>query len=225
MRLLIKFPSRERPEQFFAALRQYAALCHDKAETRFLFTFDTCDTTMQDAHAHVREACDGIGFTIRYGARAGKIEAVNRDLDTYTATQPWDILLVASDDMIPVAQGYDRRIRQAMREEFPDTDGLVWLNDGRQQRIATVAAMGRKWYDRFGYFYHPEYQSLWADNEQTDVARDAGKLAFVPEVIIRNESPDWGGYIPVDRLYQVNNRHYVSDRKVYLRRRANQFPR
>lgn len=224
MRLVIKFPTRERPALFYAALRNYARLCADKDDTRFLFTLDTDDESMADAHEKIRAHCEGIGFTVRYGPRVNKIEAVNRDLDTYTASQPWDILLVASDDMVPEVVGYDRRIREAMRKDHPDTDGIVWLNDGRQQRIATIAAMGRKYFDRFGYFYHPAYKSLWCDNEQTIVAQQLGKLTFLPEVLIRHQHPQWGGYITMDRLYERNNRHYITDRKTFFARQDQGFP-
>ena len=56
LRLLIKFPTRERPDKFFAALKAYARLCANKADTRFLFTLDTDDDTMNDAHERIRPA-------------------------------------------------------------------------------------------------------------------------------------------------------------------------
>ena len=44
---------------------------------------------------------------IIFGNSKSKIDAVNRDLENY---HDWDIVLLASDDMIPQVKGYDRII-------------------------------------------------------------------------------------------------------------------
>jgi hypothetical protein len=134
----------------------------------------------------------------------------------------WDIMLLASDDMVPERKGYDT----AMRKAYMDYGGdcAIWMNAGDQPRIATLCGMTRAYYQRFGYIYHPDYVSLWCDNEWTDVARSLNRLAYVEDVYIRNASPDWGGKVPVDKLYQRNNRHYHADQHTYTRRLAAGFP-
>jgi hypothetical protein len=88
------------------------------------------------------------------GRSCGKIGAINRDMDL---APPFDILLLASDDMIPIVKGYDRIIRDNMPL---DTDRVLHFNDGhRTDSLNTLCILGKKYYDRFGYIYYPEYKT------------------------------------------------------------------
>jgi hypothetical protein len=81
--------------------------------------------------------------------------------------------------------------------------------------------MGKKYFDRFGYIYNPEYLSVYCDNEFTDVSRLLEKTTYIDRVIIRHFWIEIG----VDALYQRNeNRElYTHDQKVYETRKANNF--
>jgi hypothetical protein len=80
-----------------------------------------------------------------------------------------------------------------MTEHYPDTDGVLWFNDGYQgNRLNTLCILGKKYYDRFNYIYHPDYISVWCDNEFMDVANLLGKQIYFDDIIIRHEHPDWG---------------------------------
>jgi hypothetical protein len=51
------------------------------------------------------------------GLSKSKIDAVNRDINEYK--KHWDIVLLASDDMIPQIKGYDNIIRDNMMFNYP----------------------------------------------------------------------------------------------------------
>ena len=75
------------------------------------------------------------------------------------------IVLLASDDMIPMEKGFDNIIIDKMKNYYPDTDGVLWFNDGYQgDKLNTLCILGKKYYDRFGYIYNPEYISVLSDN-------------------------------------------------------------
>ena len=110
--------------------------------------------------------------TVVFGDSKTKIEACNADIKDVD----FDIVLLASDDMVPQVRGYDTIIKEAMEDYFPNTDGVLWFNDGYQSRaMNTLCILGKKYYDRFGYIYHPDYISLWCDNEFTVVANMLGR--------------------------------------------------
>ena len=95
--------------------------------------------------------------------------------------------------MIPVVKGYDTIIKNNMSKLYPDTDGVLWFNDGYQgNKLNTLCILGKKYYDRFGYIYNPEYISVWSDNEFMDVGNILGKQTYFDEVIIQHQHPDWG---------------------------------
>ena len=95
----------------------------------------------------------------------------------------WDVLLLASDDMLPVFEGYGPEIERDMLAHFPDLDGALHYNDGNMgPALCTFPVLGRKLYDHFGYVYYPGYKSLYCDQEMTDVLRAMGKLKYIDKV-------------------------------------------
>lgn len=218
MRLIIKYPTRSRPDQFRKTVARYIDLLAEPENTRFLFTCDTDDGSMCNDDMRTFIAQLPVGNRLVYGSSKSKVEAINRDLNEYE--YPWDILLLASDDMIPQVYGYDNMIRGAFlsptNEGGHDLDSFLWINDGRQDRICTIACMGRTYYARDGHIYDPRFVSLWCDNLQTDLAEERGRLIKAP-CWIKNESPDWGGSMERDDLYRRNNRFYRIDQRTYQR--------
>ena len=77
------------------------------------------------------------------GSSSGKVNAINRDIPD---PSEFDILLLASDDMIPVVKGYDEIIRDSMTQFYPDTDGVLFFNDGYVgYRTNTLVICGSKY--------------------------------------------------------------------------------
>ncbi len=240
MRLVVKFPTRGRPRRFLHALDRYVALRSGAHDVQFVISMDRDDRAMNNAgmshllHRLRRGSGNRIHFA--YGASTSKVEACNADLDLVRGLHP-DVILLASDDMIPIAPGYDAIIARDMAAYFPDTDGVLHYHDGflGQDTLITQSILGRTYFERFGYLYHPEYTSVFCDNEFTDVARLLGKVAYFDRCIIQHQ---WVGlpYIVArgqaggvegvrDPLHERNQspRIYDRDRAVYERRRANNF--
>ena len=109
MKLLIKFPTRNRPNKFFKALDTYVNFLDDPT-TQIIVTCDNNDSTMTEAY--VKEVVEQYNnVRMCYGDSKTKIEAVNADLNDVE----FDILLLASDDMIPKVKGYDTIIKNKMK--------------------------------------------------------------------------------------------------------------
>jgi hypothetical protein len=219
MKLLIKFPTRNRKNKFFKVLKKYQNLCEDLTNTYFLITLDNDDESMSPSEV------DQIFRTFKnvkviYGNSNSKIHAINRDIEL---VDDWDIVLLASDDMVPKVKGYDNVIRDKMKENYPDTDGVLWFNDGHQgNKLNTLSILGKKYYDRFGYIYYPEYKSVWSDNEFMMVGNLLGKQTYFDEVIIEHEHPDWG-YGNRDVIHQINSNNENHDKLLFMKRKENNF--
>ncbi|PCJ57935.1 MAG: hypothetical protein COA65_08730 [Rhodospirillaceae bacterium] len=161
------------------------------------------------------------GTTIIGGTSNNKIHACNRDIEK---GKDWDIIVLISDDMIPQIDGWDEIIRQAMTKYYPDTDGTLWFNDGYQDRICTLCIIGRKYFDRFGFIYHPDYNSLFCDNEFTEVAKGLDKMTYFTACIFRHEHFANNPQIKRDKLYDRNEAFFNIDKATYERRKAEGFP-
>lgn len=217
MKLLIKFPTRGRSNKFLNVLKKYYDFLDDKT-TPIIVTCDNNDPDMNQPHVkEVVSQYDNVKLC--FGDSKSKIDAVNYDLEGVD----FDIILLASDDMTPIVKGYDAIIREKMVKHYPDTDGILWFNDGYQGRkLNTLCILGKKYYDRFGYIYNPQYISVWSDNEFMDVGNILGKQTYFDEVIIKHEHPDWG-FGGRDEIHSLNSKHERHDRELYNKRKMNNF--
>lgn len=217
-RLLIKFPTRGRREKFFTTLDRYYEFLSGKNNVQFLITCDKDDSSMNTQSVIDKlEGYNNLNFT--FGDSKTKIEAINADV----SDQKFDIVLLASDDMVPVVKGYDEIIINTMCETYPDFDGVLWFNDGAQgNRLNTLSILGRQYYDRFGYIYNPVYKSLWCDAEFTQVSIMLNKQTYFDKCIIRHEHHSVTGY-GFDELYNANEKFETEDRLTYNNRQKNNF--
>jgi len=219
MKILIKFPTRGRKHKFLNTFKKYYDLCSNIENIKFLISVDSDDLDMTSEDT--LEILDSFKNTdVIIDNSESKIHAVNRDV---VSDESWDILLLASDDMIPQVKGYDKIIVEKMLEHYPDTDGVLWFNDGFQgNRLNTLCILGKKYYERFNYIYYPEYKSTWCDNEFMDVANILNKQTYFDEIIIKHEHPDWG-YGNRDLIHGKNQADLNFDSNLYNQRKLSNF--
>lgn len=221
MRVLLKYPSRGRPQQFLTTLRGWLTQAADLSRIAVLVSYDEDDATM--TADVIRQAEDMHPSLIAArGKSKTKIAACNADLNEYGGN--WDIVLLISDDMWCVRQGWDTMIRDNMARYFPDMDGALWIYDGAQRKINTLECVGRKRYDAFRYLYHPTYCSFFCDDEQTAVGLRDKKLVMIEQSVAHHQHPSWLKGMKPDATYARNNRYWTQDKLNYERRKAAGFP-
>jgi FkbM family methyltransferase len=222
MKILIKFPTRGRSIKFFNVLDQYISKASDLSRLAFLISMDLDDIEMNNniVRQKFEDYKKYIKIAYFYGNSKTKIQACNADIDKISG---WDIIMLASDDMIPIEQGYDEIIRKDMNDHFKDSDGVLWYNDGGQNNINTLSILGKKYYDRFNYIYHPDYISLWCDNEFTDVSLKLNKVYRSNKIIIEHQHPAWQK-ANFDELYIRNESYFGIDQQTYTKRKELEFP-
>lgn len=220
MNILVKFPTRSRPQKFFETLLKYQTL-RSTNKVKFLVTIDGDDVTMTNGRTiDILKQWGNLKYEIV--SSAGKIAAINSGVNEYD--EEYDILVLASDDMIPQFYGWDQVIIDEMNDHYPDTDGVLWFNDGYAgKKLNTLSIMGKKYYDRFKYIYHPSYKSLWCDNEFMDVANKLGKQTYIDRVIIKHEHPIWNSSTRNDTLNFRDQQNFTIDQENYERRKQSNF--
>lgn len=210
-RLLVRMPTRGRPGQALRVLEAYRMMagCPINIEV----VVDDDDETMLSAEVLQRLAA--LDCVVTVDEHVGKVDACNGG-----RVKDWDILLLASDDMMPVVDGYAVRVIEAMIGKFPHLDGAIFFNDGFQRsNLCTLPIFGRRLYDQFCHVYEPSYQSLFCDREQTDVLQAMGRLAYIDEKLIEHRHHVWGR-AEKDALYERNDALEVADKVVYEKRKT-----
>jgi len=219
MKFLFKYATRQRPEWFKETLTRWRSLLSGKHDYQFVVSIDQDDETMNNPE--MLDFCSKMkGVEVCIGQSKTKIEAINADMQG----RDFDILVVVSDDMTPQVRNYDDMMARDMTANFPDLDGALHYNDGQHGRdvLITLSVMGKKLYDRFGYIYHPDYISVYCDDEFTDIVRQWKKVVYIDRVIVRHEWKKYGS----DSLYNRNDQFYANgvDKQTYIERKKNNFP-
>jgi hypothetical protein len=221
-KILFKLPSRNRPTRVFEVLDETIKNLNNLNNFTFLLSLDEDDITMNNLDV-INKLNSYPNMNIFFGVSDSKISAVNRDMDKINTD--WDILVLLSDDMIPIYKGFDDIIREKFHQFFPNFDGVTWFNDGHQKnKLNTLCILGKKYYERFGYIYNPEYKSLFCDNEFTIVAEKLGKQKYFDIVIIEHRQYSIGNNKDrYDELYIKNDNFLNYDSQIYKKRQSINF--
>ena len=227
-KILIKFPSRNRPLRFFNSLNSVFSTAYNPENIFVLATLDSDDSSMNNGVIIDRlQDYNDMNICVIYGQSKSKVDAINRDMDTinkhFPAAADWDILVVLSDDIRFTFRGWDEIIAEEMRNNFPDNDGYLHFKEKDTQKALNVMEiMGRPYYERFGYIYHPSYKSLWCDNEKTEIAKMLRKYVYVDLEIFVHENPAYG-YQPKDEMFIQQQDLWADDEENFRRRKCINF--
>lgn len=212
MKITYSFPSRSRPDKFFAALDNIRAMsASDNYEIIAKLDMDDLTTDNHEVKTRLKSYPE---VTVKWGISDNKIHAVNRDLEDMTG----EILCCHSDDMVFIKKGFDDIIRREI-----EPGGYLHFPDGyANERLCTYSIMHVDYYKRFGYIYHPAYKSLWCDNEQMEVAKKLYRYRFVNENILEHVHPS-AGKAAKDAQYELTEKFYSIDKTTFLKRQKANF--
>ena len=217
MRIMYKFATRSRPHKFFEALDNIERY-HQHDDYFILVTADIDDELM-----FTQEVIDRVKtyqkVHILFGTSENKIDAINRDMALFP---DWDILINMSDDMAFISHGYDKQIIKDF-ESFRTFDLLLHYPDQKAWfAMCTLAIMGKDYYNRFGYIYHPAYKSLYCDNEQMEVAKKLGRYKYIKKRLFNHNNP-MHGLSEKDALHLKTLADYKEDKATFEKRKLGNF--
>jgi len=188
MKILVQFPTLKRTDKFLDCLNKYVSGVKSNP-VHFNINCDEIDESMKAPYVQERiqyiigknPLCT---HSIYFDEDTTKISAINDHIEG----MDFDILVCASDDMNPQVDNWDEEIAQAMQEHFPDLDGCVHFNDGNTNgSLITFSILGRELYNHFGYIYHPDYKSLYADDEFTQEVTRMDKVQYIDKIKITHD--------------------------------------
>ena len=127
-------------------------------------------------------------------------------LTNFMAEQVWDdfpILAQFDDDQWPRTKTWDGHVMAAMAGL--NDRGLVYANDGWMgERTPVCPFWPSAWAKALGWLYHPDLWHLFADNTLHELAKAAGRVRYLPHVLIEHMHPIVQKS-QMDPLYERNN--------------------
>jgi len=226
LKILYKLTTRSRPQRWLETLDSITNKSRVCSDFFVLTSIDDDDHTMHNflvanqyeiGHRYQKEI-------VLSGISANKIDAINRDMSQIDRWYNWDILVNISDDMLITSPRFEDVLRNVFSESL---DLFLHLPDGYQNRnLPTMSIMGREYYERFNYIYHPSYQSVYCDNEAMDVAKSLGKHVYVDEHLFVHNHPANIGKHVWDSQYEKteDGQVYAQDSLNYQKRKQLHFP-
>ncbi len=133
-----------------------------------------------------------------------------------------DILIYLSDEFV-APHGWDSLITSRMQLETPQ---LLKVHDDLQpfnKDVLTIPIMNRALYTRLGYFWNPEYRSMFVDQDLYHVCKNNGWLSLAPDLVFPHEHYSIGK-APKDATYIRSDSNWVSGQATYLKRKQEGFP-
>lgn len=223
MRLLIKYPTRGRPENFFEALQNI----EDTISTNdysVLVTADVNDPSMNNFEVLAKVLHAYQNVFIAYDTQVSKVDAINRRMDV-AEKMKWDWSVVMSDDQKFMVEGWDCEMLNLIKRIWGDsTDFFAHFSDNYTcEKLPTLNVCGREYYDRDGFFYHPSYGSVSCDAENMWVAMMRGKYHYFPEVFFHHVHPGNIATLPTDETYRGNDKFGDADTRNYFERMKHYF--
>jgi hypothetical protein len=226
LKILVKFPSRERPERFFKSMDALYNNCSQPELMLVLITCDLDDRSMCNPEV-VERISKYKNAIVNYGNSQSKIHAINKDFDLIPDEwKDWGIVVNLADDMIMNIYGWDGLIRADMATVSPDLDLLLhYLDTDTRGALATMYIAGRKFYERFNYVYNPIYHSLFCDNEIEDMAKMLGKWHYTGYSIYTHYNSAYGHKdYPKDELFiRQQEVGWSVDQQTYNIRKSQNF--
>ncbi len=226
--ILVKFTTRGRVDRFFEGMESIYSLCSLPDYMRVLITADEDDLSMNNDE--VRERISKYKHAhIVYGKSDNKIHAINRDFDKLPdGWDKWAIIANFSDDQRFTIYGWDDLIRIDFNSVFPETlDGyMAYLDPDTHGALSTLYIAGRAFYESFGFVYNPAYLSLFADNEQEDIAKMQGRYHYTGYSIYQHLNPAYHHHktYPEDAMFrQQQDLGWAVDSVTYNERKARNF--
>jgi hypothetical protein len=156
------------------------------------------------------------GVNLAAAASTGRVLIVNAD-DQYPC-EHWDSQLLNALDRATVKGkvGLEREVAIRISTGTPNE---------HERRIMVAPILSRALYDRWGYVFYPEYESMFSDNDFCEHALQDGVIVEAQNLVFPHRHPSFDQSVKVDAAYQRQNRQeaYEAGAAILARRRASGF--
>ncbi len=155
----ILLPSRSRPQRALETARKWLSTAG--CDVEFLLSIDV-DDPLKLKYLELFPT----GKILCYDNRSA-IDAINRA----AKESKGNVIIQIAEDFEPC----DNWGMKILRETQGKEDWILKTQDGIQSWLITLPILDRKYYDRFGYIYYPEYLHMFCDTELSCVADLTGR--------------------------------------------------
>lgn len=211
MKFSLLHPSRKRPQLAIKNAIDIIEKSKDK-DLEYIICIDHDDPCQKEYTRLVQEAnWKYKKITLLVSGSTTCVQALNCAAGYSTG----DILIYVSEDFV-FPLHWDREILAAVGNS---DDFVLWVHDKIQNEIMTGCILSRKYYDYWGFVYHPAFVSMYADNFFTYLAKKRNKIIYANHLVIEHNHPSLNNGMPKDETFyrQNDSRNYSEGKATFDR--------
>lgn len=210
MKISLLHPSRSRPEKSFKNSQEWIQKAG--CEVELVLSIDRDDPLLYDYMKQYNNFAH-----VNYNTSV--VEATNTAAKLATG----DIFVYLSDDF----KCFDNWGLAVLKEFEKESRPLLIKVDDCLQKfevpVLTIPIMNRALYERLGYFWHPEYKSMFVDEDLYWTCFKMGAIKNAKHLKFPHEHPS-NGKAPDDAIYQRSAANWNQGQILFKKRRAMGFP-
>jgi glycosyltransferase involved in cell wall biosynthesis len=214
MLISIIHPSLGRPVQARKCYDHWIKTCSEDHEIEWIVSLNSNDAEIENYH----QCFIGADAVLMETNSKNMVQATNEAAKVCSG----DLLILVSDDMFS-PEMWDSRILN--KYEIIDGPGILQVYDGITSQKLTIPIMNRLAYIKLGYMYHPEYISMYADDDLRKTALKHGMLYNATDIFIEHRH-FMNGKANYDKTYALENsqKAMAHGQKLYYERAKLNFP-
>lgn len=208
MSLLVIVPTRARKAQCERLIKSFEETA-DSAE--LIFAVDADDESY--------EGMDWAGHrVVTMNPRPNLVQKLN-NVAVAAVKDGYDHVMWTGDDHEFVTRGWDTRLLDAL--DGMGGSGWVYPDNGRRRDVPETWLASADVIEALGWYANPNLSHYYIDNSVAELAKRAGLIRYVPDVVIRHRHYSVDPDTPYDGLYQETEAAFgQSDMRTFTAWRA-----
>ncbi len=224
IKIALIHPSYKRVEMSFNTCQEWLNNCSDPSSVEYLIGLDNCDPLIQNYQAKFGNMNKWRRFEINVGDSTDSVKASYRVAKTISDTT--EILFQISDDTGAIPD-WDIKLLEAFKgvDNFKDIKSL-FVGDGYWPfgTVFVHPIINRALYNKLGFILYPEYTSMFADNDFTEVCRKLNCFIEAPHLVFQHKHYSKGMNV-LDETYERRNNatEFNKNQSIFLERQKRGF--
>lgn len=217
MKFSLLHPSRSRPKQAIANAKEWLEKAGN-VEVEYILSIDTSDPKKFEYLAEVEQIQS---YKICCYENDCVVQATNRAANESTG----DVLIYLSDDF-KCPERWGELLENEIKTHVFGDCWLLKVDDCLQKfhvPVLTIPIMSRTLYMILGYFWHPDYKSMFVDQDLYEVTKKNGWLKLAPHLKFPHHHPSNGKAI-MDETYRASEKNWKQGEIMFSKRKALNFP-
>lgn len=221
MKITLLHPSRGRAEQAHKTFVYWMQNATTETTIEHILSLDTSDAQVEqykdlfekDSSTVIVNDNDCVVKATNHAAKLAKGDILIYLSDDFMCPKDWDLLLVEK------FKGVETPMMLRVDDLHEGGGGI----EGIDIAVLRIPIMNKALYEKLGYFWFPEYRSLFVDEDLFWTCNNNGWLVKAPE--LKFEHLHWcNGKAPIDATYQATEKNWEQGKALYAKRSQENFP-